>query len=371
MGDAFRPAGLPAPPNPKGSVLIAVLALIALLSFIMIAFMEEAMEKIRYYGLFYNRDDLRIEAYSALETSLAVINEIREIDRGLYSPVQGWGDPLRYAQVPFDPSVDIRIKVVDESGKIPLATATPLLLNILFEEMGVDFTVAQVLTDSLLDWTDTDDLTRLNGAETDHYKGQRVTYRPPDGKVQSWDEIALIRGFDTEFFDEEGSPNGLFFQFKDAMSLNHEGAVNLNSASEFVLRVVARSEGFDSTILHSYLNGTDAERGTEDDRLINSRDNANFPIGIDGRSRITDLRSQIFKISVEVSRGDASFLLTSIVSWRGSNPGAAASTANTSEARNRVRSGVAERGSTAVRIDAGEALGYPYEILRLTENFKI
>ena len=155
----------------RGSVLIAVLALIALLSFIMIEFMEEAMTKIRYYGLFYNRDDLRTEAYSALETSLAVINEIREIDRGLYSPVQGWGAPLRYAQVPFDPTVDISVRVVDESGKIPLATASPLLLNILFEEMGIEFTVAQLLTDSLLDWTDTDDLTRLNGAEADRYEG--------------------------------------------------------------------------------------------------------------------------------------------------------------------------------------------------------
>ncbi len=60
----------PRPRPCRGSILIAVLALTALVSFILLEFMEEATAKIKYYGLFYNRDDLRTEAYSVLETTL-------------------------------------------------------------------------------------------------------------------------------------------------------------------------------------------------------------------------------------------------------------------------------------------------------------
>ena len=46
----------------QGSIIVLVLVLVVLLTFIVVAFLEEATAKIKYYGLFHNRDDLRTDA---------------------------------------------------------------------------------------------------------------------------------------------------------------------------------------------------------------------------------------------------------------------------------------------------------------------
>ncbi len=359
-----------------GSILIAVLALTALVSFILLEFMEEATAKIKYYGLFYNRDDLRIEAYSVMETALAVVDEIREIDSALHSPAQGWGNPLQYAEIQFDPSLDIDIRISDETAKFSMeqAQADSLLLNMIFEEMGITLAEAETLTDSLLDWVDEDDLERLNGAESDYYENGENGYRPPNEALQSWEELRLIKGFDVLFFDETGRPTEYFTQFKNAVSLDHDSPVNLNSASSFVLTVLARLAGFDKIALYDYINGSDGERGTADDQMINSREHPFFPANITSSGNIADLQTKVLKVEVDVHRGESSFLLTSIVSWTGANPSAGTSqmyVETVYSADGKIIGGRPKRGGTKAKGNAGEELGYPFRVKRMTENFKI
>ena len=361
-GQKFRPCRAK-----RGGILIAVLIFLTLASFFLLAFVEEATAKIRYFGLFYNRDDLRAEAYSALDTTLAVIDEIHEIDGALYSQVQGWGNPLDYAQLELPPGLKTTIAVEDENSKLSLSRADQLSLNILFEEIGIDFADAEILTDSLLDWIDGDELSRLNGAEVDFYENLDVPYKPANAPIQSWEEFGLIRHFDLLFFDESGLPNAVFRQFKEAISLHHDAELNLNSANPLVLEVVGRVEGYDTRALYQYLNGDDGERGTDDDRLIKSRSSPYFPTGAPTRGRITGLQSSVLKVIVSVEWGGGNFLLTSIVSWRGSNPSAIPGSG-----RDQRDSGtIPKRGFTAPQEDLGAALGYPFEVIRITENFKI
>ena len=352
----------------RGGILLGVLVLLALVAFVILEFMEEATAKIKYFGLFYNRDDLRIEAYSVLETTLAVIDEVREIDRALYSPVQGWGDPLEYAQLELPPDIKANITIRDETSKISLRRADILILNILFEELDIDFSDAEILTDSLLDWIDTDDLTRLNGAESDYYENLDVPHKSADGFIQSWEELRLIRHFDVIFFDESGLPNSNFFRFKSAISLNHDSPVNLNSANSLVLAVISRVEGYDTQVLYEYLNGEDGERGTGDDRLISSRSDPYFPAGVQSRGSMVGLQSQVLKVIVSVERGEGSFLLTTIVSWTGSNPSANVGSQDEDAPVGRE---IPRRGRTAPQKNVGASLGYPFEIIRITENYKI
>ena len=357
-----------------GSILIAVLALTALVSFILIEFMEEATAKIKYYGLFYNRDDLRTEAYSLLEMSLAVIDEIREIDNALHSPVQGWGNPLQYSQLQFDPNLKIDIRITDETAKFPLSQSDPLILNIIFDEMGISLQDAETLTDSLLDWVDEDDLERINGAESDYYENGDNGYSPPNEALQSWQELRLIKGFDTLFFEETGRPTEYFKQFTNAVSLYSDSPVNINSAGSFVLTVLARLSGFDKESLNTYIAGLDGERGTTDDRLINSRNHPFFPTGIASSGGIAGMETQVLKVEVDVKRGESSFLLSTIVSWTGANP-----SANTGKmyvetvysADGKIIGGRPKRGGTKVKGNAGAELGYPFMVKRITENFKI
>ncbi len=360
----------------RGSILIAVLALTALVSFILLEFMEEATAKIKYYGLFYNRDDLRTEAYSVMETALAVIDEIREIDNALHSPAQGWGNPLQYAKVRFDPSLDIKVRISDESAKFSLALAQedPLLMKMIFEEMGITMQEAETLADSLHDWVDEDDLERLNGAESDYYENGEDGYHPPNEALQSWEELRLIQGFDVLFFDETGRPTRYFNQFKNAVSLDHNSPVNLNSANSFVLTVLARLSGFDQVALNDYINGSDGERGTADDQMINSRNHPFFPANIASSGNIADLQTQVLKVVVDVKRGESSFLLSSIVSWTGADPSAKTSrmyVETVYSADGKIIGGRPKRGGTKARGNAGAELGYPFKVTRITENFKI
>ena len=354
-----------------GSILAVVLGLIALAGFILIAFMEEATARIKYSGLFSNRNDLRVQAYSMLETSFAVINEIREIDRGLYGPAQGWGDPLGYAGIEPPEDFDVKIVIEDETGKISLLLITPQALNVLFEEMGIPLDEAESLTDALLDWTDEDDLTRLEGAETDFYETSDPPYMPANAPLQSWYELRLIKGFDTLFFDPEGDPNEYYRQFLSAVSIYHDQPVNINSAGALVLKVLSRVEGIDIIGLFDHLSGDDEMRGTGDDRWIIDRDSPYFPIGQQQGSQMgmADMFTGLFKITVSVHRGEARFLLSTVAAWTGANPSAASGTIPT---RNIQQSQLQTRRlKQAANTDYGSALGYPFHIMHLSENRRL
>ena len=110
-----------------------VLVFVVLLTFIVVAFLEEATARIKYYGLFHNRDDLRTDAYSAMEISLAVINQYREVEGALWGPGQGWGNPLEKSD--FEPAhaSQVRVSFEDESAKLPLSGLDYDTLLILFD----------------------------------------------------------------------------------------------------------------------------------------------------------------------------------------------------------------------------------------------
>ncbi len=351
----------------RASILAAVLGMIALASFVVLAFMEEATAKIKYSGLFQNRDELRVEAHSHLQAAMAVLREIQEIDRGLYAPVQGWSDPIGYAQIPVISDLKVGVKIEDETGKISLAQATPLILNTLFEEIGIPFSEAEPLTDCLLDWIDNDSLTRLNGAELEYYKRQNPSYKPANTAIKNWDELFLIKDFDSYFLNEDGTPNQLFDQFKSAVSLYHNEPLNLNTATPLALAVVTRVEGFDTQAIYDYLKGDDEQVGTVDDQLINSRSHLFYPQGLNPRNSMAGLLAQVLKISIQVSRGDSSFLLTAIVSNQ--------NTSTTSESNSREQD-VKDEGNTTDGLNdqdkSGQlALNNSMMILLLTENSKI
>ena len=57
------------------------------------------------------------------------------------------------------------------------------------------------LVDAWRDWTDSDNLKRLNGAEKTYYSKQAPPYFPRNGKIRDVNELHLIKGFNTVFAD--------------------------------------------------------------------------------------------------------------------------------------------------------------------------
>lgn len=363
----------------KGSIIVMVLLLVVLLTFIVTAFLAESTAKIKYYGLFHNRDDLRTDAYSALEIALGTVNQYREIEGALWGPEQGWASPLQDFEFQPKNASEVNVSFSDESAKFALQALEADTLLVLFEVLGFSLPQREALTDGLLDWTDADDDRRLNGFDGDDYEDVDPPLKPANGPIQSWDEFRLIEPFREAFFDENGMPLPVWNSFKEAVSLYRtSGNPNINQASATVLAVLEETGQINTRSLQAYKNGSDGEFGTEDDRLIRS------PDGISGIQEAGGLITtiELLRVKVVASRGDANFQIDALVTWSGSDASAADAKSPEVDNRSSARDVIDEnddsaqgrlkrsKGSARTAPSVSADLGYPFRFVRISENRK-
>ncbi len=374
----IRPPARHTPTARRGSIIVLVLVFVVLLTFIVVAFLEEATAKIKYYGLFHNRDDIRTDAYSAMEITLATINQYREIEGALWGPAQGWGRPLEEFGFTPDNASSVEVSFEDESGKLPLLSMEYPQLLVLFEILGFDLPEREALADGLLDWLDEDDISRLNGFDGEDYERLNPPYKAANGPIESWDEFRLIRPFNTLFFDENGSPLPNWSRFRKAVSLFHEGNVNVNGANSTVLLYLQETGALNMRSFIDFRNGRDGEPGTADDRLLREESNLG---AIPEEASGIGMEISLLRVKVTSIRGDARFELEGLVSWSGSDASASdnRSPGNDDQGSREARdvgddSASARRqqarGNTRTAATETADLGYPFRFLRLAENRK-
>ena len=213
----------------SGSVLIAVLAMILLLSFLVTRVMDLAIEGLEYRAIFNEPVDVNTYAFSMMEVALATVHEVALIEDGkLYAPKQGWGNPIEYAKIEVLNGWEVSVKISDESNRLPINTMSESLLNKLFEEtFEFDFGTSRELSSTLLDWIDADENQRLNGAESSEYERRDPPYRAANGPLQSLEELRLLEAWEDEFFDELGQPNDAFRRLESMVSVYTTGPINL------------------------------------------------------------------------------------------------------------------------------------------------
>ncbi len=363
----------------RGSIIILVLIFVVLLTFIVAAFLEEATAKIKYYGLFHNRDDLRTDAYSAMEITLAVLNQYVEVEGALWGPAQGWADPLQEAG--FEPAHAAAVTVAfeDESAKLPLSALEYDDLLVLFDVLEFDLPEAQKLADGLLDWTDADDLRRLNGFDGEDYEDMDPPYKPSNSAIVSWDEFKLIEPFNETFWDENGLPLPVWGEFKSAVSLFHTGNVNINQANAVVQAYFYEKGFLDTRSFEYFKSGSDGELGTEDDRLYRRGEGNDGMILAEGQGLGDSI--ELLRVRITATRGEAQFVLESLVTWSGSDPTAANSSSTNAERQQDARELESDantasdekqraRGEVRTAPSTVAQLGYPFRFVMLAENRK-
>ncbi|MBI4688185.1 MAG: general secretion pathway protein GspK [Nitrospirae bacterium] len=72
--------------------------------------------------------------------------------------------------------------VIDEDGKININAASPEQLRHIISATEIDSADVDTIVDSILDWQDTDNLHRLNGAEEEYYQSLPIPYSCKDNK---------------------------------------------------------------------------------------------------------------------------------------------------------------------------------------------
>jgi general secretion pathway protein K len=119
------------------------------------------------------------------------------------------------------------VRFVDEAGKFNLNRVTDETLRSIFLHIGVDQNAANILTDSILDWRDEDDLHRLNGAENDYYQTLSPPYTARNGPFDSVEDLLWVRGVTPQLFYGGEGQVGL----KDLFTVDSPSGVNLRTAS--------------------------------------------------------------------------------------------------------------------------------------------
>lgn len=334
------------PAGRRGSVLIAVLAVLMLLTTLVTRFLEEALEDLEYRSIFSEPMDVRTYAFSMMEVSLATIQEVALIEEGkLYAPEQGWSDPLAYSGFEVPNGWEVSIRIQDEGGKLPLNTMNEALLNRLLEEkLDFDFGTSRELSSMLLDWIDPDDNRRLNGAESEDYLSRNPPYQAANAPLQSLEELRLIETWEDEFFDDRGRPNELFDQLANLVSVHYGGPLNLNSASAELLELLALEDGYDDRTL---FDGLDPDQPY----LQRLPDAAN--------AQISGVEVRLLRISVTVRRGDVPYTITALVEPNFRSEGSG----SRNNAPGRRDDETIRRGTP----EEQESLAYPFRILRLSE----
>lgn len=95
---------------------------------------------------------------------------------------------------------DLQVTIIGESGKIDINAAPPPLLEGLFVSVGIDQATAQILVDAMLDWRDSDELRRLQGAEKPEYLAAGLRQGPANRDFIAIDELQQVLGFSAALF---------------------------------------------------------------------------------------------------------------------------------------------------------------------------
>jgi general secretion pathway protein K len=137
----------------------------------------------------------------------------------------------------------ITYTIRDENGKISINSASKDTLNKLLAYSGVSEKLAQdTISDSILDWVDTNKNHRLNGAEDDYYRTQNPPYYAKNGKIETLNELLKIRGITKEILYGSEEEDGEYKGIAQFLTVYKYSSVNPNTASEEVLNIINTPE---------------------------------------------------------------------------------------------------------------------------------
>jgi general secretion pathway protein K len=139
------------------------------------------------------------------------------------------GQPRRWREG----DVDIVASGVDESSRIDVNAAPDPLLKGLIEQVGgADPETAARIVDGILDWRDTDEARRPNGAEEADYRQAGLPQRPPNAPFETVSEVARVLGM---------TP-AIFARIADSLTVNsRQPGINPATASRNVLLALPNS----------------------------------------------------------------------------------------------------------------------------------
>jgi general secretion pathway protein K len=361
--------------GPRGSVLVIVLVTVLFAAAALVAFTEKAGDDLIVESREIIAKRLRQEAYSALEVTLAVLEDFRLVNSGLHSPAEGWSDPLAFAGWTPREGLNVEISFEDESGKLSLPKVEPAVLLNLFQEWELPQSDAERLVDVLFSWMRKDHV-----ASTSHvidYERGALPYGPPLRSLRNYSELAAIDFAREVFFDEAGRPNERFQRFSDAVSLLEFNQTNVNGAAADAVLALGSLDRSQQRQMEDYLRGT-GSRAQQGPGYFPSTAEAASILGVKELPAGYGAEISALRIHVRVIEGRSVMHLSVVVAPQGGAKAVTAVAATTSAEVDETKttgdqnatSGGANRASGQTA-GAAKKLNYPFTLLEIRENTEI
>lgn len=292
--------------NEQGSVLLAVLCLVATLSFLIITTAavskQHGLQQQARYGM------IRARQLAEMGVAVAAHPQVRP------------GDPLLRQQVTSLERFEVLLST--EESRLNLNTLLteqhlPVLEHI-FESWGMLPADAQAITATLMDWTDADDLKRRpDSAEKLDYERLGFPERPLNHKFSSLDEVDLTTRANEIYAVR---PDWRMF-----FTLRGTGQLDVNMASAEVLAAATGASLENALRLVQHRNGLDGLQQTEDDHPLQSLDEAISLLGIAGAKAanimpLLTLQGATLRIESIGNAGDARCGIAVTMSKNGGQP---------------------------------------------------
>lgn len=247
--------------NRRGFALIAVLWLVVLLTVLAMGLSYSSRTMTKSAGVLVESTRNRYLAEGAIQLVLGNLLE-RQATRRLLADGEALDVELADAL--------IEVVVSDEAGKVDLNAARPELLVRLLYSLDVEQSQAEGLADAIADYRDSDELTRLKGAEDDDYLLAGLPWESKDAAFTSLDELRQVYGMSEDIFlrmlpfvtlhskqqgvNPEVAPLAILQAIADDSTMaleeyvelrrrNHREGLPLPSAPKVAREFVARSRG--------------------------------------------------------------------------------------------------------------------------------
>ncbi|MDP3072034.1 MAG: type II secretion system protein GspK [Opitutaceae bacterium] len=360
----------------RGSVLVIVMITLLFATAALLLFMEKASVDLLVEQRESVARRLRVEAYSALEVTLAVLHEFRTAGNGLRNPAEGWADPLSFAG--YQPGDDrtVLIEFDDESGKLSLPHTNAIVLTNLFRGWGVSESDAEAVADALLGWMKHGHV--YTSALRPRYDSASPAFEPPGRPLRSYTELAAIERVRELLYDADGRPNDLWKRFVAAVSLLDFRQPNINGAKPDTLAALGQFDPSQQQRLDEYFRGAGAYQG-RGPQFVQNAGEVQRIAGPAGDSSGFASTISALRITVTVRDGRTEFRLSAVVA----PPGGATTVQKTAtkavtttaaaksaaEASNREAAAAAQRAQAEKK--AAASLRYPFTLLEIRENDEI
>jgi general secretion pathway protein K len=188
----------------EGSVLLLVILILSLISVLILSWAQEWRTELKLAGNFGEAHKCQRLAEAGIYYALG---KMMTAQTGETAGLQALGPQTRENsgdlwlgdQRPHRlelPDGTAEVRIGDEGGKINLNKASEGLLQNFFAALGLSETQVRVMVDSLQDWRSSGSYPRLYGAKSAYYLSLDPPYVAKNGKFETVEELAWVRGFE-------------------------------------------------------------------------------------------------------------------------------------------------------------------------------